>query len=386
MLHIDNYLEYLLLQKNTMKKTLLSVFAISSLLISSAFSAPEFISQNNDEEPIFIEKNITDDIYIAGKEITTSNKISGDAIIAGMNITLEKDVAEDALLAGHTIIINGNVKDDIRVAGHNITINGNVGDDIISAGKNITIQNSQIGGSIVATAKNVKLINISAKEGIKITAETIFFDSTVTGLVSLTAKEITFGKNAKITGVLNYSGEIKGEYSDDTLKKIVKGSITKEESEFSEYEIFENKRFIIAGYLFSIILFSFFFNIWIPKFYSKTVSHILSAPFSRFISGLVWFLLTPILAVILLLTVVGFPFGVAILSIWGLSFLLLPYICTSVLASLFLRIFKWKGFFATLVVIILSAIISVTPLLLFLSPFILGGILKEKKSICNEYR
>jgi hypothetical protein len=90
-----------------MKKTLLSVFAISSLLISSAFSAPEFISQNNDEEPIVIEKNITDDIYIAGKEITTSNKISGDAIIAGMNITLEKDVTEDALLAGDTIIING---------------------------------------------------------------------------------------------------------------------------------------------------------------------------------------------------------------------------------------------------------------------------------------
>ncbi|HID91527.1 TPA: hypothetical protein EYP45_00190 [Candidatus Peregrinibacteria bacterium] len=370
---------------NFMKKLLLSVFATSTFFISSAFAVPEIISQQ-EEEPIKIKQNISDDAYIAGEEITVNAKISGDAIIAGMNITLEKDVTEDALLAGHTIIINGNIKDDIRAAGHNITINGNVGDDIIAAGKNIIIRNSKIGGSVIVTAKHVKLINITANEGIKITAETIFFDSTVSGLVSLTAKNITFGKNAHITGSLIYSGHIKGVYSDETLKNIVNGNITKKESEFSQYPILEDKRIFIAGSLFSIIFFSFLLTIFIPKYFSKSVSHILSAPFSRFISGLIWFLGAPILALLLLLTAIGLPFGITLIALWGLSFLLLPYFCTSILSSLFLRLFKWEGFFATFVVTILSAIISITPLLLLFAPFILGGMLKEKSEILKSYK
>ncbi len=368
-----------------MKKILLSAFATSAFFISSAFAVPEIISQQT-EEPIKIEKNISDDAYIAGEEITVNTKIEGDAIIAGMNITLEKDVTEDALLAGHTIIVNGNINDDIRVAGHNVTINGNVGDDIISAGKNIIIRNSKIGGAVIATAKNVKLINVTANEGITITAETIFFDSTVSGLVSLTATNITFGKNAHITGSLTYSGNIKGIYSDTTLKNIVNGNITKKESELSQYPILEDKRFFIAGYLLSIILFSFLLNIFLPTYFSKSVSHILSAPFSRFIFGLIWFIGAPLLAFLLLLSVIGLPFGITLISVWGLSFLLLPYFCTSSLASLFLRIFKWEGFFATLVVTILAAIISITPLLLLLAPFILGGILKEKSEILKSYK
>ncbi len=370
-----------------MKKIILSLFATSTLFISSALAVPEIISQNNsDKEPITIEKNIPDDAYIAGEKITVNAKIDGDAIMAGMNVTLEKNVTEDALLLGHTITINGNIKDDIRVAAHNVTINGNVGDDIIAAGKNIIIKDSKIGGSVIATGKYVKVINITANEAINITAKTIFFDSKVSGLVSLNAQEITFGKNAHITGALTYSGNIKGVYSEDTLKNIVKGNITKNTSSYSDFSLLENNKILIAGYLLSIIFFSFLLHIFTPKYFAKTVAHILSSPFSRFFSGLIWVLVVPVIGFILLLTVIGFPFGVTLIALWGLSLLLLPYFCTSVLSSLFLRLFKWEGFFATFVVTILSAVISLTPLFALLAPFILGGMIKEKFNILQSYK
>ncbi len=368
-----------------MKNTLFSSFAISLLCISSVFAVPEIISQQK-EEPIKIEQNIADDAYIAGDEVNIHANISGDAIIAGMNITLEKDVTEDALLAGHTIVINGNINDDIRAAGHNVTINGNVGDDIIVAGKNITIRNSTIGGSIIATAKNVKLINITANEGIRITAETIFFDSKVKGLVSLTAKDITFGENAYITGMLTYSGNIKGIYSEDTLQQIVQGTLTKEEKSYFSPVSLQEKKLLLIGYLTSIIFFAFFLSISIPKYFSKTASHIISAPFSRFFSGFIWIVGAPIIGFILLISIIGLPFGITLISLWGLSLLLLPYFCTSLLSAFFLRIFKWKGFFATFVVTILSAIISITPLFLLLSLFVIGAMLKEKSIVLQSYK
>ena len=358
----------------------------STLIISSAFATPEIIHQEAEKQPVIIDKTISDDAYIAGETIEVKSEIHGDAVFAGMNITIEKNVKEDALLFGHTITVNGNINDDIRVAAHNLTINGNIGDDIIAAGKNVTMNTSTVGGSVIVTAKHVKLLNITANETVKITAKTIFFDSTVSGLVSLTAQEITFGKNAKITGTLIYSGDIKGIYSDSTLQSIVNGKIIKEEYEHSNYPILEDKRLFIVGYLISVIFFSFLMSLVLPKYFKKSVSHIISSPFARFITGLLWFIGTPLLALILFLTAIGLPFAITLFSLWGLSFLLLPYFCTSVLTAFFLKLFKWEGFFATLVVTILSAIISLTPFLLFLAPFILGGILQEKKNILTQYK
>ena len=369
-----------------MKKLFTLALFTSTAILSSVFATPEIIHQKEEEQPIIIEKTISDDAYITGETIETGGEIQGDAVFAGMNITIEKDIKEDALLLGHTATVNGNIDDDIRVAAHNITINGNIGDDIIAVGKNVTMNTSTIGGSVIVKAKNVKLLNITANEAVNITAKTIFFDSTVSGLVSLTAQEITFGKNAKITGTLTYSGDIKGIYSDTTLQSIVNGKIIKEESEYSKYPILEDKRFLIAGYLISIIFFSFLMSLIVPKYFKKSVSHILTSPFSRFVGGLIWFIGTPLLALILFFTAIGLPFALTLFALWGLSFLLLPYFCTSVLTALFLRLFKWEGFFATFVVTILSAIISLTPLLVFFAPFIVGGMLQEKKNTLIQYR
>ncbi len=320
------------------------------------------------------------------QEHTPNTDIQGDALYIGGSEPIEKNIQDDAFIIGDTVTINGNIGDDLRVAGLTITINGNIGDNGRILGNNVTLHNTHIGGTLNIHATNVKLINIQTNDTIHITAKTLFFNSAITGVVSVDADEITFGKNAHITGNFLYSGKINGLDSQNSLTNIVEGNITKKESSLSFSSLNGNKKLLIIAYLTSITLFSFVLQLFLPKYFSLSLSHILSAPFKRFISGCIWIIGSPLIGFILLLTIIGYPFGITLIAIWGISLLLLPYISTSILSSLFLRLFKWKGFFATFVVTLLSALISVTPLSPFLAPFIFGGILKEKMNTLLQYK
>lgn len=365
------------------KQSFAVVFGLLFVGSSYALAAPEMKAAEGNET-ILVQETILDDLYSAGNTIVISADVQGDAVIAGNEIVIEKNIEQDAIVAGRSIQINGSVGDDVRVAGQDIRINGDIGDDIFAAGLSIEITNVNVGGSVFATGESVKLVNIQSTEGIEISAEKIFFDSAVTGSVSLDASEIRFGDNAQINGDLSYAGTI---ITESLPENITSGSVTKKEKGYVKHEKEGNGFFFFWGYAMSIFVFSLLLYVFIPQFFIKAGKNVCSTPVQSFFLGWGWFILAPIVSVLLMITVLGLPVGLFLLGIWGLLFIVFPYICSAVLAGIFLDKMKWTGFLKTVLVLFISSIVVVIPfVMVVIAPFLIGGLMKEEWNIFSGYR
>lgn len=354
------------------------------LFTSYALAIPE-MRGGEENERVQINENIADDLYAAGENIEVKGTVAGDAVIAGMNIIIEKNVEQDALLAGYHIEIKGNVGDDVRVAAHETFISGDVKDDIFVAGKTIELNGSKVGGSIFIAGKEVKIINITAQEGIKIKAEKIFFDSEVSGVVDLKAREIEFGQNAKINGVLMiYPHTITG---NTNLESIVSGEIIKVEMKEQKHSFLEKGIWVMGGYLLSLIIFSLALFLLIPQFFTKVSDNIKTRPWVSLGLGWGYFIFTPIIAILLIMTLIGFPFGLFFAGFYGLLFIIFPYISSATLAAFFISKCKDAGLMKKIFAIIISSLIVMIPfVLIIIAPLVMGGILKEKFTMLKNYR
>lgn len=364
---------------------------ISTVLIPSlSLAAPVFPSLEHNQENIFLSSPSLDDVYSASASLNISAPISGDAVLAGANISLTSNISEDLTVAGFSILSSGQIGDDIKAAGQTITLSGNVGDDAMLAGSSISLKDMTVGGSIFAAGENINVQNVTVIEGGKLMGENITFNAVSQGNLVIEAKNITFGPNAKIAGSLEYAGTTNIEPS-----TIVSGGVTQTESVFNKAEGFTNQieshlPWVVAGAILWKILTLMIIGglLWyaLPFFFSKTARQIISNPLKSFGVGMLWFIGTPILAFILLFTLIGSIVGIFFAGIWALLFLIMGYVCTATLTAFIVQKTTWHGFWKTLLAVFLSAIIVSLPFtMLIIAPLVMGGLLLEKIEILKRY-
>jgi hypothetical protein len=147
--------------------------------------------------------------------------LGGDAYISGSNVILSDPSPRDALLSGFTVDVSGKVEKDVTAAGFNVDIDAPVGGDVYVAGFSLDVT-QPVNEDLSAAGFNIHVGNQATIGGnVRLAAGTIVIDApvsgslvaaggslTVNGIVSgdarLTSNNLSFGKDAKINGVLTY--------------------------------------------------------------------------------------------------------------------------------------------------------------------------------------
>ena len=364
------------------------------------------------------DENPTDSVYLGADEIIDGNYIkfgnsieiasavNGDVLVVGNIITISGPVAGDVIAAGNTIRIKGPVNGSVRLlAAENIEIDSEIQRNVWGAAKSIIItENAKVGWDVNVAGTNVE-IKGQVGGNIWTGGESVVVGDKVgkNAKISLdTAGQLILLPNAKVDGDLVYYAS-----SDNQLNieegalvggEVVRDDVLKQNVGWP----FRNRDFgmlyimikIIS--LFSMLVVGLLFMFMAPRIIMNVKDEMAGNPIGSIIRGLVFTLALPVVAILLMITIIGLPLALMIISMFFIGL----YV-SNVLAGFALGLFVvdrfggkktssnliWPLVIGLIIFIILSSIPFVGWLIkIILIWWALGALMKVKMEILKNLR
>lgn len=374
-----------------MKKT----FAILLLFICAGQHSYALKFQSGDD--VTISNPVYEDLYIAGGTLVINAPVYADLIIAGGTLTINDSVSGDLIIAGGNIIINGGIGDDIRCAGGDINIKSSVaGDLVVAGGKVKTDRQSVIYGDVLAGAGTLNIYgtikgNLSSGSGelyldgiiekdIDCRAEKIEIKGTISGKSKIAAQDIIIGSGAAFNNDVRYWSPEKNVNFGQSVKNgsaVYDSSLAIERDHW--YYLGFSVFFAAFWYLAAAFIFIFLVQYLFGSTMKSAANRVFESTGKSFGYGVLFFLLVPLAAVILCITIIGIPLGLLVLMAYGVLALLASVISAVVIANWFnnRRNKHWKNIHISLVALlsfIVLKLVSFIPFLGWVFMFITAGI------------
>ncbi len=396
------------IEKGFIMKTSLLKFLVIALLIPAFLTFQVFAKEPDKQTIVTLGKTevVNKDYFAVGDTVIVSGTVNGDAFVAGRTIIVDGTVNGDLLAAGGTIQVLGTVKNNIRAVAGTITVNSRVGGNVTLGGGNVAIADTAvIAGSVVAGAGNLEVFAPVGK-GMTIGGGNILIGNKVGGDVVAGTQQLTLLKGTVIKGSLTYWSNEDARVIDGATAS---GGLTKHALPKNEWQtkkitaVNQGARaakfatgftalWAIATIIFLFILGLILFHLF-PNFTTKTVDIMQKNPWQSLGKGLVAAIVLPVVAMVLLFTVIGIPISIFIFFVLGIL-----YVLADLFASLFVgeRVLSWLKVkphraWQLITGLVLLAIILFVPIIgwivkagLVLAA--IGAILTEKYSVYREMR
>ena len=289
------------------------LFALLLLLPASALLAQEI------GESVSRRGTVKEDIYLAGGNVNVAATVDGDVVAAGGHVTVGDDIKEDALLAGGSVTVQGKVHDDVRAAGGSVTLDAEVGDDALLAGGNVTLTpTSRVGGRAWLTGGELDIAGRIGKE-LKAAGGHIVIAGEVMGDAALAGENIEIRPEAVIHGNLRYMSP-NAAIIDKAAK--IEGTITHLPGPQHEPGIAGAARAgARLGFLVSLMVTGIVLLLLFPRVAAAVTNHIAQAPWKSLGLGLAVLTATPLVIILLFVSVIGVWLGFILLATYLIALL-----------------------------------------------------------------
>lgn len=274
-------------------------------------------------------------VYRAGGNVRLAVPVKGDFYAAGGRITVEQPVAGDATLAGGSVTVRAAIGDDLRALGGDITIDSTVGGELYASGGNITL------GNAAAVADAVTLyggnINVEGKISgpLKVYAQRVILNGEVSKDVELNAEEIELGPRAKLGAALRYPINAQFKTAEGV---VIGGAVTRGEAMNGRRDTHHDREWhgqamggsagwtgTLAGTAASFVVLlaaAALFLLVFTGFSRRASSQVMPTPWPALAAGLAVLLGTPMLAMLLIVTLIGIPLGIVLMMLFPLMLLM----------------------------------------------------------------
>jgi len=283
-------------------------------------------------------------IYVAGNAITTEAKIAGDMVAAGNSININNDIDHSIIAVGQNISLRGKVGQNARLGGNTITISSEVGEDLQAAGNSIVLSKSATVGGDAMLAGSVVTIDGTINGWFKGAAETITINGEVKGDVKVDANNVIVGDKAVIGGKLTYKS--------NTTAQIANGAKITGGVDFQQRTGYDNTfvRILMTEVLTLALLVKLIGSVillllliyLLPKFSRELLGAGAAQPWMKLGIGLIALIVTPITALLLLISTIGAPIAILVGLLYALMLILAAHYGTLLIGQYTLKLFK-KG-------------------------------------------
>jgi hypothetical protein len=337
-------------------KRKLSFIALAALILAGI--TPALSSQAAlflGDELSLVDRPAQQDVYAVGEQVAVREKVTGDVVTAAGIVNIEAEVTQDITALGGTISLQNKVGDDVRLGGETVTVRGNVGGDLFAAGatihigKDVTIEGGAfLAGGIIVIDGTIKgdlrvsggqiMVNGSVGGTTWLNAEKINISGTLTGESTLQAFDLAMTDTARFESNVRYWTETG---PTDFGARLVNNAQASYDDALSLTRPGDASSFLklsLGWLIFSLLsaaLVLLLFVLFDNKLVFETTARTLSRSFWKsFLVGLVFIIVTPIAAVVLMITVIGIPVGLFLLVMYFFSMY-----AASIIAALTLA--KW---------------------------------------------
>jgi cytoskeletal protein CcmA (bactofilin family) len=329
-----------------MKLLLLRRFSVFTIIFTVfVFFAGVFSVVHAANEKIVVlrqDEVINNDYFAAGDMVTVSGTVNGDVYAAGGEVMIDGVVNGDVIAAGGKVVVRGQVSQNIRVAGGEVEVSGEIGRNVTVAGGNVTFSDAaKIDGSLVVAGGDVS-INAPVAKDIHAGAGDLSLGSQVNGNMVLAVGSLNLSKDAAVAGNLEYYSEEEGiipegAVAGQVVRKQSPVNYNKDDSRESMDRFALASKFIriVGAFVIGLILLKL-----APTVSLNAVNQIKSYPWRNLAIGLLILIVTPITAVLLLISMVGAPLALILMALYFVSIYLSGIFIAMFVGQFILNYFK----------------------------------------------
>jgi cytoskeletal protein CcmA (bactofilin family) len=263
-----------------------------------------------------------DSVYAAGRTVEVTGDLARDLVAAGGTITVLGRVGEDVLAAGGSVLLTGPVGENVRAAGGTVLIADAVGEDVVATGGTVRLaHDARVGGRVWLAGATVE-VGGHVRRTLVAAAATVRLAGRVDGDVTLVGRRIEIGPTARIAGNLTYTSPQDAQI--DPAAQI-RGAVTHRHAETAT-RIARVIR-VVVGLVWvasllgvmavGVVLLGLF-----PRFTRLAASTIAREPWTSLGLGVAVLVVTPIAALVLVLTVIGLPIALMLTALYAVAPLL----------------------------------------------------------------
>jgi hypothetical protein len=297
----------------------LLVILLMAIVASPALA---FDARAGDTVTISSGEVVEGDLYLAGGNIIINGTVNGDIFGVGQSLTINGAVNGGVTFAGQTMTLNGEISHGARLAGASITFNGVIGRDLVIASGEVTIsRQSRVSGDLilaVGAAQVEGYVNGSIRGG----ASSANIADGVGGDVELEVDRLTITSTADIKGNLTYTSENEADIQSGarvagtTAHKLPE--VKKPARAFLPVLAGAVVIWKVLGFL-MILVIGIIIILIAARRTTLMANSIQSNPWQSLGWGALLLFVTPIAAVIVMITVIGLPVGLISLALYGIA-------------------------------------------------------------------
>ncbi len=348
-----------------MKKTKTFLLVVLGFLI---FPISAYAFEVQMGEIIEIDKGVVvnDDLLVVGANVRINGQLNGDIKAMGSIVEINGSVNGDVTSVGSQIIVRGNIGDDIYAAGGQVNIEGKIKDNAFIVGGNVYVSdNVEIGRDLRVYGGMVYLDGKVAGDVVG-KAGQLKITNNIDGDLKGEFDKLIIGPNVKIGGGISYSSPEEAEIN---TSADINGLVDWTKTEPREY--YQKKDgfwavslttsimwFLIK--IISLMLSGIILILIFPKEIRKITDRLAGDPGNSILWGIIICIIVPVLALLILITIIGIPLAMILISIYGISIYLAKVIVGLwVGKSLLAKISKKKEVSLLWSVVIGTAIIGI---------------------------
>lgn len=293
------------------------------LVVLFLFSVPLFADREEiqEERIVILSANevYNGDLFCVGRSVEISGTVNGDVYIVGGQVTIDGVVNGDVLAIGGSLSVSGHVTHNCRLVGAQVLLSGVVGNNISVVSANLQLlSGASLGGNLVAASA---VVDTSASVGSSVTvvAANMRVSSHIhqnlnayVGKLRLTSKAVIDGNvdyRSNTPASIDSGAVILGQviYRPSLIHKIVNTAWVHQL--FIGSKILATLMNVIYTLVIGICLVKIFPSNLEDALY--TLSH---KPLKSLLYGILFLILVPLLFLLLLITILGVPFALALMA------------------------------------------------------------------------
>jgi cytoskeletal protein CcmA (bactofilin family) len=298
-------------------KGLVIFSAVLLLVLITASSAGAADLRQGDTVVIASGDVINDDLYVAASLLVINGTVNGDILWAGQTINVNGTVNGSITAIGMNINIDGDVSKSVRAAGSSVNVRGRIGGDLMVAGSTVDLTNKATIGRDLAFAASKITVDSMIDRSIKGNGGDATLSDSVGSDVDITVNNLTIASSAQIRGDLIYTSKNAATIQSGALiagtttHKLAQSHIT---PSWPPLGAWGSVIAFFMALLTGIVLIAI-----APKRAKLVAAAIKNKPLPTLGWGALIFIVTPIAAVIVCITIIGIPVGLAGLVLYGIA-------------------------------------------------------------------
>ncbi len=267
------------------------------------------------------------DVFIAGGAVMLDDAGGGDLFAAGGTVDVDAPVGGAAVAAGGKLRLGAAVGQSVYAAGGQVNINGKVGHNLRVAGGRVELgPKADVAGNVSMAGGQLRLHG-AVRGHVQAAGGRVLIDGPVGGDVVVTSGRVSLGPQARIAGKLRYhSGEalqqdpaaqVSGGI--ESLMPVWGGASDAQASGWSSGWWWTAGLVVLAALWLALA----------PRSSARSSQALRERPAASVALGFVWLVCVPVLALLLLLTIIGIPLALFSLALY-LAVLPLAYVAAAV--------------------------------------------------------